>query len=112
MSEISERYQSGQVVKGSEWQGDYKTFGTIAWEDFIRDEATVQLHLFDSDTDWQKVHPIEQEQTSEQKHLSRPTELKNGITHVLTSSFDSAYEQMRITKVREELRNLKEVGKL
>lgn len=112
MSEISERYQSGQIVNGSEWQKDYTTFGTIAWEDFVKDGAKVQLHLFDSDTDWQKVHPIEPEPTFEQKHLSRPTELKSGVTYTITSSFDSAYEQMRITKVREELQHLKEAGRL
>jgi len=112
MSEVFDRYQRGEVILGSEWNQDLTGFGTVAWEDFVSDEARVQLHLFDNDTDWQKVHPIEPEPTPEQKHLSRPTELKNGITHVLTSSFDSAYEQMRITKVREELRNLKEAGRL
>lgn len=106
MSEVFDRYQRGGIVNSSEWNRDWRHFGTVVWEDWMKDQATLQLGLFEGGAEWKKVHPIEDAKTPEQEHLARPTELKNGITHALVMSFDRDLEAGRLAEVRAELSQL------
>lgn len=106
MKDIERRYQLGQVINASEFNTDegLETFGTVVWDDWEEDKATAQEHLFDNDVSWQKVHPLQEEPSDKEKHLSRPTELKNGVTRMITTDrLDRALEAQSLANIRAEL---------
>jgi hypothetical protein len=83
MSEIFHRYMRGEEIPVTDLNtpDGLRLYGEIIHFDWRADQATKQLSL-DGDIIIQKVHPLEFA-TPEQEHLSRPTELKVGVTRLI-----------------------------
>lgn len=85
-NELLQAFNSGEYVTGMQIASsdeNIEAFGKVIWDQVVQEKVTGQFNLFDGDISWRRVQPLPRELTPEEKHLSRPTELKSGVTRII-----------------------------